>query len=195
MPTQVALPDEGDWGPAFAALPSDRQRLFVIALVDSGGRNATAAYIDAGYTCANIGVARVGAYRLTHDQSVQDAIREQSFKRMGAAQLAATSLLVEIIQSDDTNVKVGTKLKAAAMILNRTGLHETTEHVVKTERKLNEQEKIDRIIDTAKKLGLDPKALLGQAGIVLDPMKTIDITPTSPPEHIEGSTAGLEDLL
>jgi len=196
--TQVALPDEGEWGPAFAALPSDRQRMFVVALVDQGGRNASRAYREAGYTAANENVARVGAHRLSHDAAVQAAIREQSFKRMGAAGLAATSFLVDVLNSDDPNVKVGTKLKAAAMIMNRTGLHETTEHVVTTEKKLNEQEKIDRIILTAEKLGIDPKTLLGNAGYnvaALEKPKAIDITPSVVNPNVDGSVAGLEDLL
>lgn len=195
MGTEVTLPDEGEWGPAFAALPSDRQRLFVIALVNQGGKNASRAYLEAGYTVANRNVADVGAHRLSHDAAVQAAIREQSFKRMGAAGLAATSLLVDIITADEqSGVKISHKLKAASMIMNRTGLHETTEHVVTTERKLNDHEKVEKIIATAKALGLDPKTLLGQAGIVLDPVKTIDVTPNTPAEHIDGS-AGLEDLL
>jgi phage terminase small subunit len=213
MSTTIELPDEGEWGPAFAALASDRQRAFVIAYVREGGKNATRCYAEAGYKCDGFNVANVGAYRLMHDATVREAIREQSFARMGAAGLAATSLLVEIMNSDDPSVKTSQKMKAAAMILNRTGLHETTEHKVVTEKKLNEQEKIDRIIAMAEKLGLDAKTLLGRAGynvpgksdaqsapaLPAPKEEAIDVAFT-PVEHIDlatlpGSIAGLEDVL
>lgn len=187
--------DLGELGPAMQALPTDRMRAFVVRLIEGGGRanKYITAYIEAGYQVSNPNShgADVNAWKLAHDQRIQAAIREESLNRMGAAALAASSFLVELLNTDDPTVKVGMKLKAAGMILNRVGLHETTEHVVKTERKQSDSEKVEAIIRLAEKLGLDPKMLLGRAGVEVPGETVIEA------EDVElvGSTAGLEDLL
>lgn len=192
----AALPsnDEGELGPAMQALNTDRQRAFVVALVNKGGRSDkfVTAYLEAGYspTQSERGLYQ-NAYNLAHDERVITAIREVSLSRMGAAALAASSYLVEILQSDDTNIKPSLKMKAAAMILNRTGLHETTEHKVTVEKKLSETEKVERAIALASKLGLDPKELLGRVGVSIDPNEDIEEAEAV----LVGTTAGLEDLL
>lgn len=185
--------DLGELGPAMQALPTDRMRAFVVRMVENGGRanRYVTAYLEAGYTVSNPNGrgTQVNAWRLAHDSRIVEAIREESHKRLGAAGLAAASYLVSLL--DDDSVKPGLKLKAAAMIMNRIGLHETSEHKVTVEKKLSETEKVERAIALASKLGLDPKELLGRVGVSI-----------APNEHIEeaeavlvGTTAGLEDLL
>lgn len=169
---QVELPDDGDWGPAMSALNTERQRRFVYAMAQSGGRHPTRCYLEAGYEPTTNNSANVGAFKLAHDERILAAIREVSHRIMGRAAMAASNLLAQIVEDEDA--KVGVRMKAAQMILNRTGLHETTEHVVKVEKKLSNTERIEQAVALAKSLGLDPKQLLGNIGI------TIDVAPSPP---------------
>lgn len=161
----VTLPDHGEWGPAMRALGSDRQRAFVFAYVMGGGRNYRAAYIEAGYTAANNNVVGVEAYKLAHDDRILAAIREESAKRLGRAGAAAADFLARIVEDED--MKKTLRLKASLEVLNRIGIHAMTEHKVTVEKRMNPQEKIEHAMALAKALGLDPKKLLGQAGVSL----------------------------
>jgi len=183
----VPIPDRGDLGPAMKALSTDRQRAFVIAMVYQGGKNASRAYKEAGYS-GNDDVCKVEAHRLMHDGRVRDAIRETSYGMMGGAAMMATAFIIDMIE--DENVSRRDKFKAAQMILNRTGLHETTEQRITVKKEDNEHEKIEKAVALAQKLGIDPRELLGQAGIAYDRGEPTDVE-----AELVGSNEGIEDLL
>lgn len=163
----VSLPDEGVLGPAMRALPTDRMRLFVVAMHElaARGENSMAeAAKAAGYgtPTTTLNAYQVTGHRLAHDERVQLAMREEGERRLGALVPIGTGILAKMARDDD--LKPNIRLKAIGMILNRAGLPEVSEHRVKTERVLSDTEKVDKIIDIANKLGLDPRKLLGEAG-------------------------------
>lgn len=163
----ISLADVGEWGPAMDALPTDRMRAFVYVYVQQGGRDHRRAYLAAGYKASTENVVGVECHKLLHDERIQAAIREESLKRMGGSAMAAASFLAGLLESDDPKVKTRDKMQAASMILNRVGLHETTEHKVTVKKEMNAQDKIDAAIALAKSLNLDPALLLGNIGIAL----------------------------
>lgn len=180
---QGPLSDDGAIGPAMNALPNDRWREFVIALCEQPVVNYAQAAAKAdpegwGRTAAT---SKNAGYRLAHDDRVQAAVAEEGKRRMGAAVAVSVAHLIQIAESNVYEPK--DRMKAIAMILNRAGLPETKEVKVSTTRVLNEAEKIDSIIRFAEKLGVDPRTLLGDAGIEV-PKR---LNPPSP-------TVGLEPI-
>lgn len=169
---------EGRWGPAMSKL-NDRQRRFVFAMIlpgPGGDLNHTQAAEVAGYS-GNRDTLQVTGSRLYHDPRIKAAMLEEGLSRVGAAVPVAVAQLVQIAQ---TSPKETTKLKAIAMILNRAGMPEITQHNVNVERTESEGEKVERAIRMAKELGLDPKALLGRVGIEI-PSQRSNADPSTPP--------------
>lgn len=159
----------GEFGPAMAAL-NVRQRHFVLALLDLGGRDATEAARRAGYspgsTNENDGGRRVQAFRLMHDPKVLEAIREESITRMRSDGLALTHDLLEIAHDMEVDVKV--RLKAIGMGLDRIGLHGISEHKVTVEDNRSRAELLRELVAGLRELGLEAGALGGPL---------IDVTP------------------
>lgn len=157
-------PPPGELGPAMSSLPNDTWRRFVIAMCESGTVSYTRAMqmADPDRYNDNPNAAGVAGHRLAHDARIQAAIREEGQRRMGAAVSIAVGSLVLFVQN--TTLPARDRMKAAAMILNRAGLPETTEHHVKTERVLSDQEKVESILRIAQAMGIDGKALLGKYG-------------------------------
>lgn len=166
--------DEGELGPKMRAL-QPKQQAFVMALLVNGDDNASRAARDAGYSPA-ANVVNVTAHRLMHDARIQEAIQEESVRRLNSASILAVSELVKIAG----NPAHKSQTKAIEMILNRTGLHAKSEHKVSVEHMMGDDELRDKIKHLAEKHGIDLSAYTGQT--------LIDVTP-------EGSTEGLEDLL
>jgi hypothetical protein len=77
--------------------------------------------------------------------------------------------------------KADTKLRAAAMLLNRVGMAEEFNQKVTVEHKQSENDMVKEIRQMAERLGLDSVKLLGNAGI------KVEDTPMS--------TEGLEEVL
>lgn len=196
MNTQLApigiyepVTDTRKMGPAMVAL-EPKQRAFVLAFVDTGGQDATKAARMAGYGGDNPQSVRVTAHRLTHDAKVLEAIREVADSRIRSEALMAMEVIVEIAK-DPTHKD---RFAAAKEIANRSGLMvvQKSEVVHRTE---DEADKIKRIIALARGLGVDPRQLLGSAGVVLDADFEVVSTTALPAPEPEGSTDGLEDLL
>lgn len=179
----VQVADEGEVGPAMQALPSDRQRLFVVAMLQQATRDYTAAARSAGYPDDGGGAIRVTAYRLAHDVRVQEAMREEASRMLGAGLGVATTFLTELIADPTKSAK--DRLRAVEMLYNRTGLPAQTEHKVVVEHTLSPKEQRSRIEELAARHGLDPKVLLGD--IVDGSFEEVSFE-----EH---SVEGLEDLL
>lgn len=161
--------DETGLGKHMLAL-TPRQRAFVYALVETGG-NATQAALAAGYGAESethdkkVATCRTRGYQLAHDEKILTAIKEEASKRLNSGALLAASALLEIV----LDPKHKSRLKAIEVLLDRSGL------VVKNESTLNinvnggsDSDAVARIKDLSGKLGIDPRVLLGNAGVVVD---------------------------
>lgn len=189
VPSVIKLPAESALGPAMRNLPTDRQRLFVIAMLETGGRNISDAARLAGYTDNGKGPIRVLASRLAHDEKILAAMSEESTRRLMSGQILAVSTVLSIM--DNGAAKDSDRLKAAEMLMNRTGMHATSEHkVTTTDTSRTDDEVMERIKFLAKNLGLDPQKLAREHGIEI-----IDVTPSKVLEAPQDSCYdGLEDL-
>lgn len=159
----TALDNPANFGPAMKAL-NRRQQLFVIAVLELGSTNYTRAAMMAGYE-GTPEAMRVQAYRLAHGEKVILALNEEAKRRLMASAPMAISELVKIAENEPDKKY---KLKAIELILNRTGHHATTEHKVAVEHTYTDQQSVARIFTLAKTLGMDPKRLLGSAGVKVD---------------------------
>lgn len=159
---------EGKLGPAMRALPNDRWRAFVLAMHEidprtGQGSGYTEACIKAGFQVTNTNSAQVQGHRLAHDERIIAAFVEEGQRRLGTMLPLSLTRLHEILA--DPTAERKDILKAIGMVFNRTGLPEQSEHKVVVAREYSDDEKIERIVRLAKALGLDPKAVLGQAGV------------------------------
>lgn len=161
----VKLPPRSQWGPAMKALPTDKQRLFVCAMLETGGRSMTEAARIAGYGSGeHPNALRVSACRLAHDADILAAMDEESAKRLRSNRILAVSTLEHIIKS---GMKDSDRLKAIEMLLNRTGLHAMSEHkVVTSDTSRSDEELIKRLRHLAKESGMPENELLRQAGYI-----------------------------
>jgi hypothetical protein len=123
------MPVDGTkWGPAMAALPSDRHRAFVLnryELPPGWGCNAKAARA-AGFgtsTSSAASMATIGC-RLAHDEKILVAIAEQDKLRIRASAPRAISALQRVIENPDHKDHV----RGVAMVLDRT--HAVQQHHV-----------------------------------------------------------------
>lgn len=146
-------------GPHMRAL-NQRQRQFVYAILETGRNDHTAAARMAGYGLDSDNALRVQAHRLAHNPRIQAAMHEEAEKRLGGAKIMAVSELVRLAESTTNE---GIKLRAIAMLLNRTGLHEKTEHKVTVDHADSGADMMARIKFLADALGVDATKLAGTA--------------------------------
>lgn len=158
----IEIPDETELGPAMQAL-SEKQRRFVMAMLEQGGVGPRRAALAAGYqeTEKSNGAA-VSGHRLAHDPRIQEAIKEVSLKAINAGTFVAVKFVLDTI-ADETAEKKD-RLKAAEMVMNRTGLHAMSEsRTTVTHKTESRAEMIKDITLMARTLGVDPQKLLGGA--------------------------------
>lgn len=147
--------DDGRFGPAMKAL-TVRQRAFVISMLETGKQNNQLHAMNAGYSGEGNQLAVTG-YKLAHDDRIQAAIHEEAQRRLNAAAVIATSRVVSLLDSVDEKIQ----LKAAAMLLNRTGLHEKTEHKVTVAHVEEDSTLIEKAKRLASELGVDITKMIG----------------------------------
>lgn len=149
------------YGKAFQAL-NDRQQRFVIAMCENGGANAKRCAQIAGYT-GDDNTLGVTAHRLSHDDKVLAALKEEADRRLRGGAVLGASVLVEIA-NDPTHKD---RFRAADRLLERAGLLviQTNKNIV--EHTVNEEDVKTRIAKAARELGLDPKVFLGAAAAQL----------------------------
>lgn len=169
------------------ALPTDRMRAFVAALLETGTNNARRAAQMAGYQ-GDENTLKVSGHRLMHDDRIQAAMVEEGRRRLTSGAILATSQLVTMLEDPDKRIR----LKAIDMTLNRIGLHNVNETRNVNETIGSDDELVGRIMRLAQSLGMDPALLLGQ-----QMPKPIEINPPVIDAEFEivGSTEGLEDIL
>lgn len=169
-------------GPAMAALEL-KQRAFVFAFLDSGSINATAAVLEAGYQCKDNKVAGVLGSRLLKNPKIQAALHEESVQGIHGLKPLAVAKLEEVLRAK--GIATRDILRAIEMVMDRSGMPKVTEIKATTEHTLTDpQGLVDRIVKAARVLGLEPRALIGKTGVVIDAEF-----------KVVGDTTGLEDVL
>lgn len=164
-----ALPGPEEFGPAMSAL-DDRQRAFVLALLEMGNENHGKAAKLAGYgnEASTPNYLYMQGHRVANNPKVREAMAEEARRRLDGNAWVAIGVVAEIM----TNEKAANKdrLKAAEIVLNRTGFHAKTETLVKVEDVTTEAQ-IQRVLNMTKVLGLDPKPMLESIGIEYTPFE------------------------
>jgi hypothetical protein len=149
LPT-VRTDDLADLGPAMRALSTDKMRAFVTALVQTGCTPTRAAKL-AGYGRRANGFPG----RLTQDPRIQAALLEEGIKSFRIYGVAASHVVHEIML--DKSAKHSDRLKAAEMLLSRSGFSATTRHDVTVTHKSDDQLR-QELLAMAEELGLDATA-------------------------------------
>jgi phage terminase small subunit len=154
----VDLLREIELGPAMRCL-TEKQQNFVYAMIETGGMNFAAAARAAGYA-GGPEADKVMGHRLAHDSRIQEAMREMGPRMLNAGLFIAARFVLETI--DNPQIEVKDRLKAAEMVMNRTGMHATSEHKVAVTHKNETTEQVMKEIALmSKALGVDPAKLLG----------------------------------
>jgi hypothetical protein len=156
----LVSPDpESKFGPAMSVL-SERQQAFVMAMITLGTMNHIEAAKAAGYGQGTKYNIRFYAYRLAHDEKIQAAISEESSRRLNSGKPMAVAGLLKMAEDGDLEPQY--RLKAFEMVMNRTGLHATTEQKVQmTYKDETSEEMTKQITLIAQQLGVDASKLLG----------------------------------
>lgn len=146
-------------GPAMGEL-TDKQRAFVIALLENGGNKTRAAMEAYGYATDS---ARSAGYQISRNAKVIKALKEEADRRVRVEAVLAIQTMVDIM-NDPTHKD---RFRAAVEIANRSGLQVIQQHEV-IHHNADAPEMIRRIEVLAKNLGIDSRKLLGSAGVVTD---------------------------
>lgn len=178
----IPMPHVDDLGPAMREC-TEKERAFVVALYFYGGNHAQAA-AAAGYTQSSRNALDVAAHQVYHRERVQRAIKEYAASTPLSEMLPAAMASWKKIIEDDGHKD---QAKMIIELANRAGLHAVSEHKLTVEHKDDRVAKIRALLELAKKLGQDPKALLGAATDVTD----ADFEMLA----IEDGREGLEDVL
>ncbi len=167
MSTEVILfdDDRSSDGPKMAAL-SDQQRRFVMIVLSTAPRpgQEAAAALMAGYAHEQSG------YNLMRNPRILDAVHEESAKKVLAAAQLGISIMLEIAGTPGHK----DQYKAAKDLAAMSGFSPVAKQEIKVEHSnATDQERVKRIIENAQRLGLDPVALLGRAGVIVDAEFTV----------------------
>jgi hypothetical protein len=171
------------FGPAMRGL-TERQRRFVIAMVEYPMASQAAAASMAGYA-GPLEDLSTHASRMAHDPRISAAIREEAQARLGGAGILASTKVVQLL-NDSTDPTI--ILKCASMIFDRIGMPKQTKQEINVNHGLDTGgSAVDRIAKACILLGVDPKTLLGRAA----PPDAIDAEFT----EVDDGSEGLEDVL
>lgn len=169
-------------GPAMLAI-LPQQRAFVYALVETGGQDNTKAAALAGYG-GTPGSTRVQAHRLAHDPKVLDAIREVADERLRSGAILGAEVLIEIAK-DPTHKD---RFRSAVELMNRAGMLVATRIEHRVVHQHDDAALIARVQELAKTLDMDPKLLLGSAGVITD--AEFEVVAPQPPAAAAASNEG-----
>jgi phage terminase small subunit len=176
------IPEDAKLSPKMKGL-SEKAKRFVIALVELGGRDMNRAAMMAGYEGSPASM-NVTASRLAADPRVQAALLEEAKALMASSALSATATMIQIMENPIGSAR--DRLSAAKMVLAFAGMEQAAQ-VSKVEVSITEDraEQIAQVKAMAAELGLDPRKLLGKAGVTIDAEFT----------EVKAGTEGLEDIL
>ena len=160
-------------------------RSFVLALIEQGGKNLARAARMAGYNGNDNSLNAIGS-RLCADPRVQRALADVAMGIASASSITAVNALVKMVEDESGKTSDKTKLTAVAKIISIIGLEPdksvNMKHTIAVEPSSKDQ--IAEIIRMSREIGVDPRRLLGRAGVTID----------AEFEQV-GTSAGLEDLL
>jgi hypothetical protein len=150
-----------DYGPAMASL-TDKQRAFVMAMIEFPGITQAGAAALAGYQNSPGGMRVMGHY-CAHSPNVQAALREEAAKVLNSTSLTAAGVLLQLLT--DEAVEPKDRIKAAGMLLDRSGFGAAqTINVNKTVTDRSGKAVLARLQELALKHGIDPMKLLDGPG-------------------------------
>lgn len=180
--TMTDLAADVKLGPAMKHL-TPKARAFVMALVELGGVGHDRAALMAGYKGNKSSLGVMGS-RLASDPKVQEAIVEEAKALARSSALAAVATTIQVMTDVAANKQV--RLNAAARIMALASLEPEKVSTVKHEVSVSQttKEQVDAVVRLAQEVGIDPRKLLGRAGVTVDAEYTI-----------VGDSTGLEDLL
>lgn len=151
-------------GPAMSCL-TEQQRAFVLVLTTTVGKDGDA---DPCRAAAATGYVKEAGYRLMRNPRILAAAREEAEKRLYSASLLGINGLIDIAK----NPTHKDRFQALKHLAKLNGFVEVQK--VEVEHKTEGQtEMVARVIANAKALGLDPRELLGQVGVVIDAEFTV----------------------
>jgi hypothetical protein len=159
------------YGPAMLALPSDRWRQFVLAVLDQGRKpNYAKAARDAGFSDVKE-ACKVTAHRLIHDARTIAALHEEAGKRFRLLGWLGVKGLAAIAADKDHP----DSYKANRDLADRFGFAHVQKHeVLHEEKRATPAQKIAEIKELCEFLGVpfDPGRFLGANAV--PEMKTIE---------------------
>lgn len=176
--SEIPLPAESSLGPAMLEL-TDSQRRFVIAYVQAGDNNASAAARKAGYGGTDASVFGA-ASRLTRNPLVMAAIEEE----IGKAFRSAAVIGLKVLQDIALTYGHRDQFRAADRLLERAGHMVTTKHEVTVKDERTPKQVLEDLRAMAARAGLKLTDLLGKSQDVID-AAFVDITPKSLPPPTE----------
>lgn len=148
-------------GPAMQKL-TEKQRRFVMAWIQLGGKNQTRAAMSAGYNFDpnKTNSIEVIASTLAHNPKIQEAMLELARAGIqGKGSVIAMETLLEIASNPAAEKK--DRIAASNSILSRAGISEKTEHkVAVTHQDITSDQAIKKLEDFSKKYGLDPAKVI-----------------------------------
>lgn len=159
-PLAITLTTKMHLGPAMTVL-NDRQRAFVIALNNAGGKNATEAARAAGYIDSGSGGIKVQAHHMLHDPRIQAAILEDARARF-VGDLHETLDRIEGIAKNTQHPK---QLDALKIKLHHAGMVEVKRTEIDVTGTVTFEQKIDRLTQLARATGKDPEEVLRRLGL------------------------------
>jgi hypothetical protein len=176
-------------GPKMASL-TELRRKFVYNLMNQPKRNATAAAEAAGYSAVSRASLMVQAHLLLHDSNIQDALVEETERRLRGCLPAAVATIAEIMENPQEGGS--NRLKAAEMVMDRSGLHAVSETIQTDGGPLQEPDRMKRIIELARSMNMPVEKLIGRR-LALQ-------KPTEEPLVLEGeyeemSAEGIDELI
>lgn len=162
---------------------SPKARAFVLSLIEIGGAPQWRAAQMAGYMGTS-GSLAVTASRLAADPRVQEALVTHAKAMARASGLMAVAEIVKI--ASDQSAGKQHRLNAAFKIASLAGLEPDKNVNVKHDITVTPStaEQIRMVREMAVAVGIDPRRLLGRAGIVVDAEFSV-----------VGDATGLEDIL
>lgn len=182
----VEVPEGAKFGPQMSVLNS-RQQAFVLARFALGNDDPVAAARAAGYPDIGKSGIRVQAFRLEHNPKVRAAMQEHAQAVLQGFNPMMVRLLKEMAETPGKE-----QLKAILAVMNRSGLHATTEVKNTHEHILTYDESVLELHRLALLAGDDPDKVI--AGLAPPPAVVTDAE-FEEVEEYEPSIVGLEDLL
>jgi phage terminase small subunit len=150
----INLPSPDEMGPKMLALANDRQRKFVLAMLQTV-KQAEAARL-AGYSDTGEG-CKVRASELMQQDNILEALHEVGWKSLNGFALKAILALGRIVD-DPEHPK---HFHAIVATLDRTGFAAQTEHKVTVEHTFGKQRMEEIARRLGANLGIDANKLIG----------------------------------